>query len=358
MPVKKGFVIVLMLLIALSLASCKKKEVYNFNFYDYMDTFISISVATESEARRDELKEDIKEIYRTYHELTNNYAPLSYDSGFKENLFSINQRINEDIEIDLELYEILNKAEVFKTLTNGYFDISIGKMVDIWKDVILDEQSGYMHNDIPKEVFDQIISDLEKINVIENPYTLSIVDNKYYVRLNHEDVKLDLGAISKGYATQLVYDYFIENGVDYFSISAGSSSISLGKKIDRKSEMFHISLANPVKTSNTYGMVYVQNKAINTSGNFEQYATYEGLRYHHVISPKTKLPAQYYHTVTILGDDAGLLDALSTALLSMPSDVFDTFMSQHQEEYNLEVIRFNYNETISTYLLDTVFEEF
>lgn len=358
MPVKKGFVIVLVLVSALILAACNKMESYNFNFYEYMDTFISISVSTDSQEHADEMKESIEEIYRTYHELTNNYAPLSFDSGFKENLFSINQKINEDIEINQELYEILEEAETIKTLTNGYFDISIGKMVDIWKDVILNEDAGYLHNEIPKAVFDQIVNDLEDIDVIENPYTLTHANGKYFIRINHEDVKLDLGALSKGYATQLVYDYFIDLGVDYFSISAGSSSISLGKKIDRKSEMFHISLANPVATTNTYGMVYVQNKAINTSGNFEQYALYNGLRYHHVISPKTKMPAQYYHTVTILGEDAGLLDALSTALFSMPSEAFELFINEYQTTYQLEVIRFNYDETISTYLIDTEFEEF
>jgi thiamine biosynthesis lipoprotein len=122
--------------------------------------------------------------------------------------------------------------------------------------------------------------------------------------------------------------------------------------------MFHISLANPVSTSNTYGMIYVQNKAINTSGNFEQYALYNGLRYHHVVSPKTKLPAQYYHTVTVLGNDAGVLDALSTALFSMPEDIFLAFIEQHQEDLGLEVIRFNYDESITTYLLDTMYEEY
>lgn len=355
---KKGILFVLTLVSTLFLAACNKMESYNFNFYEYMDTFISISVSTTSQEHANEMKEDIKEIYRTYHELTNNYVALSFDSGFKENLFSINQKINEDIEIDKELYEILEKADEIKTLTNGYFDISIGKMVDIWKYVILDEDEGYLHNEIPQTVFDQIISDLEDIDVIENPYTLTKNNDKYYIRLNHEDVKLDLGALSKGYATQIVYDYFIDRDINYFSITAGSSSISLGKKIDRKSEMFHISLADPVNTASTYGMVYVQHKAINTSGNFEQYALYNGLRYHHVISPKTKMPAQYYHTVTILGEDAGLLDGLSTALFSMPQDVFVTFIQNNQETYQLEIIRFNYDESITTYLSDTVFEEF
>lgn len=355
---KKGLLFALLILSVFGLSACKKPEDYAFNFYEYMDTFISINLYTDSSEHAQVLEKGVQDIYRTYHELTNNYEPLSSNSGFKENLFSINGRINEDIEIDQELYEILKKADDIHTLTNGYFDISIGKMVDVWKDVILNEDAGYLHNNIPETVFNQIIKDLEDIEVIEEPFILSESEGKFYVRLTHEDVKLDLGALSKGYATQLVYDYLIAEGVEYFSITAGSSSISVGKNYNRNTNMYHVSLANPIKTTGVYGMMYVQNRAINTSGNFEQYALYQGLRYHHVISPKTKMPAQYYHTVTVLGNDAGILDALSTALFSMPSNEFELFITTLQDEYELEVIRFNYDETVTTFLKDTVFEEY
>lgn len=353
---KKGLLVVVLFFSVLMLSSCSKIETYSFNFYEYMDTFISISISTDSQTKADEIKEDIKEIYRTYHEITNNYVPLSHDSGFITNIFSINQIIDEDIEIDKELYDILLEAKQLNELTNGYFDVSIGKMVDVWKDVILDER--YLHSEIPQTVYDAIILELEDIEVVAEPFILTTLNDQYYVRLTHQDVKIDLGALSKGYATQVVYDYLIAEGIEYFSITAGSSSISIGKKIDRESEMFHISLANPVETSTTYGMIYVQNKAINTSGNFEQYALYNGLRYHHVISPKTKLPAQYYHTVTVLGNDAGVLDALSTALFSMPEEIFEVFLNEHQDDLGLEIIRFNYDESVSSFLIDTVFEEY
>ncbi|HPG42226.1 MAG TPA: FAD:protein FMN transferase [Acholeplasmataceae bacterium] len=353
---KKGFLFVLLFLSSIILSSCSQLEEYSFSFYDYMDTFISINVSTDSQDKADEIKIDIKEIYRTYHEITNNYLPLSENSGFITNVYEINRTINEDVEIDKELYDIMLEAKRLNTLTNGYFDVSIGKMVDAWKTVILDE--AYQYSEIPQNVYENIILQLESIDVVENPFVLTETAGKYYIRLTDENVKIDLGALSKGYATQVVYEYLVNRGIEYFSITAGSSSISVGKKINRKSEMFHISLANPVSTSNTYGMIYVQNKAINTSGNFEQYALYNGLRYHHVVSPKTKLPAQYYHTVTVLGNDAGVLDALSTALFSMPEDIFLAFIEQHQEDLGLEVIRFNYDESITTYLLDTVYEEY
>jgi thiamine biosynthesis lipoprotein len=357
---KKLFVLFIALLMVISLSACNKSTAYNFTYFDYMDTMISISVYVENEERANELNDAVESIYEKYHELTNNYGGLSLDSPYLTNIYEINQTFDEDIEIDPELYELLVRTEEIKTMTNGYFDVSIGKIIDAWKEVILNEEDGYIFNEIPQEVYENVIAQIQGIAIVEEPFILSENAGKYYIRLLDEDVKIDLGAFAKGYATQLAYDYLMSDDVTYFSISAGSSSISVGENQNRDTGLFHISLANPVKTGSTdrtYGMIYVQNIGINTSGNYEQYALYQGLRYHHIISPKTKMPMQYYHTVTILGHDAGLLDAFSTALFSMPSTEFETFMNQYQEIYQLEVIRFNYDETVSTFLQSTVFED-
>jgi thiamine biosynthesis lipoprotein len=83
---------------------------------------------------------------------------------------------------------------------------------------------------------------------------------------------------------------------------------------------------------------------------------YEGNRYHHIVSPKTKMPAQFYHTVTIIGQDAALLDALSTALFSMPKNELEEWIADHQTELGLEIITFNQDRTVSEYLVNTYFK--
>ena len=124
--------------------------------------------------------------------------------------------------------------------------------------------------------------------------------------------------------------------------------------------LFHTSLANPVRTGpndRTYGMIYIADMSITTSGNYEQYALYEGLRYHHIVSPLTKMPEHYYYTITVLGDDAGALDAISTALFSMPPNVLDSWINENLEDLAIEIIIFNYDKTIDTYLDSTEFKE-
>ncbi|MCR3906083.1 MAG: FAD:protein FMN transferase [Tenericutes bacterium] len=357
---RKIAIITILILNIMFMTSCKKADIYTFSFFDYMDTYISVSVFADSQNQADEYMNDISQIYYTYHELSTSYEPLKEDSEFLENIYSINQTLNEVIEIDYELFELLEEANRLKELTEGYFDVSIGKIVDVWKDVILDEASGYLFEEIPEQVFESIEETLEAIEVVENPYELTENNGKYYVEIKSSHVKIDLGALSKGYATQRVYDYLRDNDAIYFSISAGSSSISVGKNMNRETGFFHTSLANPVRTGSdnrTYGMIYVADVSITTSGNYEQYALYNGLRYHHIVSPLTKMPEHYYHTITVIGDDAGALDALSTAFFSMAPNIFTAWMNEHQEDLGIEIIVFNYDGTIDTYLNTTEFEE-
>lgn len=354
---KKLLGISMLILMSFVLFACKDKTTsIKVTFSDYMYTFISIDIKQAPLDLEDEIKEDLEQIFRMYHELATNEDPLPINSSYLENIFSINQKVFQKLEIDEPLYTMLEKALEYNELSDGHFDVSIGKIVDVWKNEILDELSGYVFDEIPAEVFNQVIEEINQIEVVENPYTLSQESGKYCIRLNHDDVKIDLGALAKGYATQVAADYIESLGIENYSITSGSSSIVLGKNPDRDGDIFIISLANPLRTGlddRSYGKVHVKEASITTSGNYEQYATFEGLRYHHIISPATKRPMHYYHTITIIGQDAGLLDAISTAMLSMSPEVLDAWLEEHQDNLDIEVIRFNYDGTITENLDQT-----
>jgi FAD:protein FMN transferase len=368
--VKKIILYILIFVFLMTLMACDKKEneiestTYTINLY-HMNTFINVRLNLNSDEEKDHYEQIIDDIFSMYHLLSTGYEPLAEDSPYKTNIYAINLNPKHDFEIDFELYEILEKAKAYYDLTWGYFDISIGHIVDTWKNVILDEENGFLFSEISEEAFQATLNTIEDIEIIEDPFDLWEDQGKYYVRLNGEHVKLDLGAISKGFATQKVADLLIEDEVQYFSISTGSSSIVLGENINRLEEngIFYIGLANPLRVPGnyeekaTYGVLYVNNTSVTTSGNYEQFATYEGYRYHHIVSPKTKIPMQYYHTVSVIGNDASLLDAISTALFSMSPEVFETWIEQNQAALNIEIVRYNQDSTITTYLIDTEFQD-
>ena len=355
---KRLMMLVLVLGASFMLASCKDELVtYNFNYYDYMDTFIDISIQIYESEELETYKSDIADIFGIYHELTNNYETLSSESEYLENIYTLNQKVGQKVEIDEPLYNVLLQAEDIKELTDGYFDISVGKAVDVWKALI---EADFPDGMIPEANYTAAITSIEALDFSTNQVILTEEDGHYYIETHGEDLKLDLGAIAKGYATQRVKEYLEDQGVIYYFINAGSSSLFLGSNSNPERDFFNIGLTCPVcATSSTYGTLKnIQNKSVTTSGNYEQYVTYNNLRYHHIVSPITKMPMQYYHSVSLVGDDAGLLDALSTALFSMPNDVFTAWMNEHQADLDLSMVRFNYDETISQSLLDDItFEE-
>jgi FAD:protein FMN transferase len=408
--IKKILFILTVLATAITFSACASDEdMHTMTLYDYMYTSITISLyGTEEDA--DLHFEAVKHIYEMYDALTNNYQGLESDSPYLENIYTINQQKDIKLEIDAPLYALLQEALDIQTLTEGYFNIGIGKPVKAWKALISntpnqlsvgDDIYVRLYNNAPvyksyevmlitdnqiqvqdgantltfetnqlifdrevsKESFNQTQATIDAMKIEENDILLESENNAYFITIKGTDIELDVGAFSKGYATEIAKDYLIDQGVTYFSISAGSSTISVGQNINRptQNEVYIISLTDPITSlpffKEPYGILHIKNQSLATSGNFEQYTMYQGRRYHHLISPFTLTPTHAYAALTIIGDDAGLLDALSTALFVMPKEVFDAFMEMHQDVLNIQVVRYNQDHTIDTFIKDVYFED-
>lgn len=407
---KKMMLILMFILTVLTLSSCQnEKEMFSISYFDYMYTYIGIDMyVTEGEFTAYE--KDINDIFEMYHDLTTSYDPLPESSPLKHNVYDVNQQKNTKLEIDQELYEVLSLAIDYQTLTEGYFDMTLGTPVRLWKSLIEntpdtlsvgghifihsysnepvmasgvieslndDEIQVLIHGDIITYTLDDLtyefevsdtsyqktLSQVESLSQAQANVLLETKDGLYYVTFEAEDETIDLGAFTKGYATNLVKTYLIEKGVTYFSITAGSSSISVGKNINRpnENEVFIVSLTDPMYSSQPfrsyYGLIHIKDTSVATSGNFEQYTLYKGERYHHIISPFTYMPVNEYYALTITGPDAGLLDVLSTALFVMDNDTLEAFLNEHQERLGIEVIAYAYDGMVYEYTTNLYFED-
>lgn len=398
---KKIIIAIVLTFGSLFLSACQKSVTFSFSSFDYMDTYVSLNGIANSDKQAEEIIREVERLYAMYHELSTGYESLSDDSVYFENIYTINQKVGQTLEIDEELHEMLVFAEEIKLLTDGYFDIAYGKIVDRWKSIILDQDpieigskvwilpkktygiiesstidgtreiikvvgddTEYHLSELNLEMsttrFNAVVEYVNALNIDDFAVTLTENAGKYFIRIDGAHIKLDVGAIAKGYATQKVYAYLKSIPIQDFSLSAGSSSIALGQNPNREGGIYIVALTNPLKTMNTaqtYGKVYVKDTTVTTSANYEQYFMYEGQRYHHIISPVTRRPMQYYHSITMIGEDAGFLDAVATALFSMPEVVLNAWLLEYQETYGIELVRFNQNETITPHMIDTLFEE-
>ncbi|MDY0276584.1 MAG: FAD:protein FMN transferase [Acholeplasma sp.] len=325
---KKILINLFLFLSAFILISCdKERKDFEGSFTSMGDALIGLKVYNEDEniAKADELFLLIKERIEKINKLTDNFK--SYD-GFN-NVKYINDNPLEKIEIEEELFNILELAEEQRISTNGYFDISIGLIIDEWKK-LLDSNKEITEDDITKT--EEIV---DKILIVENGILLEKDDGKFYITIK-SGVKIDLGALAKGYAINVANDILRDNGITKYMLTGSNSSAYYGVNPRRDNKMFIIGLVGPSEFleqtgENYYGIILVNNTSITTSGDSIQRVKVGEKIIHHIISPKTKRPEIFRSMVTIYHEDAGAADALTTALMAMPKDVFDKWYSDNSD---------------------------
>ena len=137
------------------------------------------------------------------------------------------------------------------------------------------------------------------------------------IRFTQEGVRINLGGIAKGYAVERGVDLLRQYGVAHARVSAGGDSRLLG---DRRGKPWMVGVQNPRDRDQVAVTIPLENEAISTSGDYERFFEEDGERYHHIIEPSTGQPAGEVRSTTIIGPDAVLTDALSTAVFVMGVD--------------------------------------
>ncbi len=294
---------VVLLLILLLLTGCNNNY-YSTNLF-YMDTVINIKIYNAKQEKVEKAFKEIESIYQKYDNLTDFYDQNS-------ELSKLNNNVN--INISDELWQLIKFGDEWYDKSNGLLNINIGALTKVWHDF------RENHTELP---------DVKNI-VIER---LNIVDD----RITNDNVNIDLGAIAKGYVTQIVGEYLKNQGLEYYIINAGGN-VLVGKS---PKGYYNIGIASPL-SDETFEIIKGENISVVTSGGYERFYQYNGNLYHHIIDPNTKYPANYMKSVTVIGKDSGLCDALSTTLFLMDIESGKEFI----RDYDVDVIWFTNDDEI------------
>lgn len=261
-----------------------------------MDTYINIKIdSIKDEDDIDKLFDEIDYLYDTYHKLTDRYN--EYDNVI--NVYYLNEKLgnNKEIVIDKRLEEIISIGLDYYDKTDGLFNIASGNLTGIWKEFI--------------DICDEVPSiEILSGNIDKNDIVLS--DSTY---LKQNDVKLDLGAIVKGYVTELTGNFLEANGVYSYIINAGGN-VKVGKSYDK--EAYVVGITNPDSTNDIFTKVYINNLSVVTSGSYQRYCSLDDKVYSHIINPITKYPSSYVKSVTVISEDSMIADIYSTYLYLLP----------------------------------------
>lgn len=289
--------ILIIICIMLLFSSCTNKKMFKDSFI-FMDTYIEVKVYDVDKKKALELLNNARNMYEEYHKLTDRYN--AYEGI--NNLYYLNNgiKVNKKIEIDSRLSELINYGINMYNSTDGYINIAMGNVIDVWKEY---REEG---KKVPKtyELMDKKIS-------IKDIY----LDGNTYMKKSN--IRLDLGAFAKGFVTEKVSEYFEENGCTKYLINAGGN-VKVGESY--KNGKYKVGLEEPFNTSNVYKTLSVENTSIVTSGSYQRYYEVDGKNYNHIINPKTLFPDNYTKSVTVITEDSGYADVLSTYLFLLPID--------------------------------------
>lgn len=307
---KKSIVLIVMFLVLIPLFGCKKTKAYEGSIYQF-GTIIKISIKAEKDLVETHYN-NICDIFEHFDKISNPYF------DYQNNVYAINHA-TDFIEVDDDLLDILNLAIEFKEITNGHFNILVGNVANVYKNIIdgaRDDLSDAEISSYLKEINESIIE---------------IDGNK--VKINGT-AKIDLGAIAKGYALKKVKEYILENGISEYIINCGASSLAMGEK---SGGYFVIGIKYDEANK-----VYIKNYDLGCSSSNEQSRIINGKKIHHIVNPLTCTPSNNHEAVYLIGEDSAILDILSTAFMSMEIDEIRDLCNR----YDLYYIVYNDSDTV------------
>lgn len=287
-------ILILIALILLFIDKSTYKE-YSRNYF-YMDTYINVKVnTTKNKKEIDNIFNDIDYLYSSYHKLSDRYN--EYDGIV--NIYYLNEILKneEEIVIDNKLVDIINLGIEYYDKTDGLFNISSGNLTSIWKDFIDNCES------IPSSSVLNVNTNINDIKLDGNTFS------------KYNDVKLDLGGITKGYVTELVGNYLEDNNIHSYIINAGGN-VKVGKAYNK--DNYVVGITDPNNTNSIFTKVNINDLSVVTSGNYQRYCMLDNKIYSHIINPVNKYPSDYMKSVTVISDSSTLGDIYSTYLYLLP----------------------------------------
>ncbi len=281
-------------LISLSIFSgCEKapSERFQTSYTDVFDTVCTFTAYCDSEEEFESVSDSLHEELLRLHRLFDIYEgpqgggllALNRD-GYLENP-------------DKDITDLLELGKEYYDISGGKLNIAMGTVLSLWHDA---REDGALP-DKDKLTQASMHMDISKLIIGDDKITLS-----------DSDMRIDVGAIAKGYAAQKAAELIRDLGIKNFALDLGGNIKTSGSKPDGD---WNIGVRDP--DGGILTGIKAKDLSIVTSGDYERFFELDGVRYSHIINPETLYPADIYRSVTVVCENSADGDALSTSLFCM-----------------------------------------
>lgn len=281
---------------------------FSAHSFDYFDTVTTVTGYAESQETFDAVADTILAQLGEYHRLYDIYK--RYEG--MENLCTINELVDgvhRTVTVDRRIIDLLLYARDMYDKTDGMVNVAMGSVLKLWHDhrgVGLDDPANATLPDSAALAQAAQHTDITKMVIDRQNSTVTLTDPA---------MRLDVGAIAKGYATEQVAKWLEAEGHTGYVLNVGGNVRAVGNRGD--GTPWVVGIEQPDESEGYLATLQLTTEALVTSGSYQRYYLVDGKRYHHIIHPDTQMPADRFTAVSVVCADSGLGDALSTALFCM-----------------------------------------
>ncbi|CAM3550380.1 FAD:protein FMN transferase [Zobellia roscoffensis] len=274
----------------------EKKLVTVHKAMELMGTRFDVTVVSSNE---DLGYINIEEATAEIQRIENMISAWNPDS--ETSLINLNAGV-KPVKVSQELFMLIERAKQISEITDGAFDISFASMDNIWR------FDGSMTEFPPYEAVRESVKNVGYENIILDPLEKTVY-------LSKKGMKISFGAIGKGYAADKAKELLVSKQVLGGIINAAGDLTTWGTKAT--GEKWLIGIANPLSDEKIFSWLPIVESSVATSGNSEKFVIFDGLKYSHILDPRTGYPSLGINSVSIFAKSAELCDALATAVYIM-----------------------------------------
>lgn len=264
-----------------------------------MDTVVELSFSGPTNREAEQIKDEALQEIERLEALFSRTLPES-------DVSEVNRQAGiRPVTVSNEVFHVAGEAYAYALLSDGAFDPTIAPLIDLW---------GFLDHQYRVPGTAELITTLSFVD-----YTrLEIVSEEHSLFLPDKNMGLELGGIAKGYIVDRILHILKAAGIEHAFVNAGGDIGLIGTRPD--GEQWRIGVRNPREENNIIAVLPAAGGSIVTSGDYERAFTVDGLSYHHILDPKTGLPARELISVTIVAGEAIIADAFSTAVFVLGPD--------------------------------------
>ncbi|MCL1986984.1 MAG: FAD:protein FMN transferase [Firmicutes bacterium] len=271
---------------------------FNTTFIDLFDTVTILIGYAQNQAEfnhfaNDVIRPELLRLHRLF-DIHNEYPGLN-------NMRTVNQNAGvRPVVVDQIIIDLLKLSIDAYEQTNGAVDITLGAVIDLWRDAIQNTQT------VPSAAALQAAARVRGVEQI-------VIDERARTVYIPAGMQLDTGGIAKGFAVETAAQLAESAGFAAFTLSVGGDVRVTAGPMSGNRDVWGVGVQNPSNTAEILDAIFITHNSVFSSGDYQRFFEADGVRYHHIIDPQTLQPARNFRATTIIHPNGAIADILATA---------------------------------------------